>query len=179
VTQKAAYIGLGSNSGNRIEAISTALEMLMALDGTTLTGVSSLYETSPVDVKGGPFLNAAARIETGQGPRKLLEALLAMETAMGRVRRHGETDARNIDLDLLLYGDTVFDEKGLILPHPHMLSRRFVMEPLAELAPGLVIPPAAITASEAAAQLQASHPEQKVRCLGKLEEVEESLIFEV
>lgn len=169
--REAAYIGLGSNLNDRVEAITTALGKLKKLGNCDLTAVSSFYETSPVEVMGGSFINAVARIETGLEPRELLRMLLDMETAMGRTRRHGETDARNIDLDLLLFGDTVIDEKGLILPHPRMLERRFVMEPLAELAPGLEIHPAGITASEAAVHLEENHPEQKIRKLGTLEEV--------
>ena len=179
MTQKTAYIGLGSNCGDRVAAISTALENMMVLKETRLTNLSSLYETSPIGLTGGPFLNAVARIETGLDPRKILEAILGVEAAMGRVRNYDGWEPRSIDLDLLLCGNTTLEEKDLILPHPRMLTRRFVMEPLAELAPGLVIPPTGITASEAAAQLKKEHPDQIVECIGKLEEVKESLRFDV
>lgn len=171
MTQKAAYIGLGSNCGDRVQAISTALENMMVLEQTRLTNVSSIYETSPIGLTGGPFLNAVARIETGLGPRKILEAILGVEAAMGRVRSHDRWETRIIDLDLLLYGNTALQEEGLILPHPRMLGRRFVMEPLAELNPGLKVPPTGIIASEAAAQLKKNNPEQEINCLGTLQEV--------
>ena len=179
MTRKTAYIGLGSNLGDRIQAINSAIEKLMVLEKTRLINVASLYETSPVGLVGRPFLNAVARIETGLGHLELLDAILSMEKTMGRIRDHDGLEPRIIDLDLLLYGNTVLKEERLILPHPRMLNRRFVMEPLAELAPGLKIPPTGITASEAAARLKENHPEQEVRCIGKLGEVEESLRFDV
>ena len=171
MTQKPAYIGLGSNCGDRIQAISTALENLMVLEETRLTKVSSIYQTSPIGLTGGPFLNAVARIETGLDPRKILEAILGVETAMGRVRNNDRWESRIIDLDLLLYGNTTLEEEDLILPHPRMLGRRFVMEPLAELAPDMKVPPTGIIASEAAALLKKNHPEQEIKRLGTLQEV--------
>ena len=89
----------------------------------------------------------------------------------GRHREPGKTGSRVIDLDLLLYGCAAFKEETLILPHPRMLSRRFVLEPLAELAPDLEIPPTGVTTSRAAAELAKSHPEQEVKRLGRLEEI--------
>jgi 2-amino-4-hydroxy-6-hydroxymethyldihydropteridine diphosphokinase len=171
VTREAADIGLGSNCGDRIMAIRTALENMMVLKETRLTEVSSVYETSPVGLAGRPFLNAAAKIETGLDPREILMAILGVEAAMGRIRHHGGWEPRIIDLDLLLYGNTTLEEDDLTLPHPRMLSRRFVMEPLAELAPGLKIPPTGITASGAADQLRKNHPEQAIKRLGTLQEV--------
>jgi len=179
VTQKAAYIGFGSNSGDRVGAINTALEKLMVLEKTRLTDVSCLYETSPVGVKGGPFLNAVARIETRLEPRKLLEALLGMETSMGRIRKHEGWEPRGIDLDLLLYEDITINEKYFILPHPRMLCRRFVMEPLAEITPNLTVPPKGINVREAALELIKTHPEQEIKRLGTLQELKESLMFDV
>ena len=171
VEESTAFIGIGSNLGDKVEAFITVLGKLKILEKSRLTAVSSLYETSPVGLEGGPFLNAVAVIETRLGPNELLEKLLSMEATLGRTRKHGGTDARIIDLDLLLYDDTVVEGNGLILPHPRMLLRRFVMEPLAELVPDLVIPPTGITASEAAKALEKNHPEQKVRRVGTLEEV--------
>lgn len=148
--------------------------MLTELENCRLTAVSSLYQTSPVGIDGGAFLNAAARVETRLGARDLLMALLAMETDMGRARTEPErSGSRHLDLDLLLHGSTVLHDRDIILPHPRMLERRFVMEPLAEMAPGLEIPPSAITAGEAAARLERDCPEQEVVRLGTLEEVRE------
>ena len=177
--KRTAYIGLGSNLGNRILALETAVEKLKALPDTRYNALSGLYETSPVEAEGGPFLNAVAVIETVLEPGILLEALLGMETAMGRTRQPGKTGSRLIDLDLLLYGNSTVEEKKLTLPHPRMLGRRFVMEPLAELAPDLKVPPTGITAFKAAANLAKSHPEQEVRRLGTLEEIKERLRFDV
>jgi len=166
-----AYIGLGSNLGDRVLALDRAVEKLKTVENTRYIAVSGLYETSPVGMEGGTFLNAVAVMETGLKPEKLLKKLLRMETAMGRVREQGKNGSRNIDLDLLLLGNTVVEEEDLILPHPRMLCRRFVMEPLAELAPDLKIPPSGVTASEAASDLAARYPEQEIWRLGTLEEM--------
>jgi 2-amino-4-hydroxy-6-hydroxymethyldihydropteridine diphosphokinase len=171
-----AYIGLGSNLGDRVLALETAFEKIKALPDTRGLTLSGLYETSPVELEGGFFLNAVAAIETGMGPDLLLEFLLGLEAAMGRTRKQGESSSRDIDLDLLLYGDTVTERENVTVPHPRMLSRRFVMEPLAELAPDLKIPPTGITAWEAAAKLAVLHPEQEIKRLGTLEEVKEGLM---
>jgi 2-amino-4-hydroxy-6-hydroxymethyldihydropteridine diphosphokinase len=128
------FLGLGSNLGDRERHIETALTRLERR-GFHLTGRSSLYLTEPV---GGPpqgwFLNAAARGETDLSPVALLEACLATEREAGRVR--GEKNGpRCLDIDLLLYGDVVLQQDGLRLPHPRLHERRFVLVPLAELAP--------------------------------------------
>lgn len=135
-----AFVGIGSNLGDREGYLRRALELLAAEDGVEVTAVSTLRETEPVGpVSQGPFLNGAVRIETDLAPRQLLERLLAIEERIGRVRveRFGP---RTIDLDLLVYGDEVIDEPGLTVPHPRLRERRFALEPLADLAPGLVVP---------------------------------------
>ena len=135
-----AYIGIGSNLGERESTIRDALELLGADPELEVEAVSSIRETDPVGVVDQPrFLNAAARLATDLAPRPLLERLLAVEQQLGRVRneRYGP---RTIDLDLLLYGDEIVDEPGLRVPHPRLAERRFVLEPLAELDPGLVVP---------------------------------------
>ena len=174
-----ARIGLGSNLGDRVQAIETAVEKIKALPDTRFIALSGLYETTPVGLDGGLFLNAVAVIETLLEPGMLLEALLSMESAMGRTRKPGKAGSRVIDLDLLIYGNITVEEKRLTLPHPRMLRRRFVMEPLAEVAPDLRIPPEGTKASEIAADLAKSHPEQEVRRLGTLKEIKEGLMFEV
>ena len=176
---KTAYIGLGSNLGDRVLAFDKAVKKLITVENSRYIALSGLYETSPVGVEGGPFLNAVAVMETGLVPEGLLRTLLSIETAMGRVREQEVDGSRNIDIDLLLLGDTTVEEKNIIVPHPRMLHRRFVMEPLAELAPELKIPPSGITACEAASDLAIQHPEQRIRRLGTLEEVKNSLRFEV
>jgi 2-amino-4-hydroxy-6-hydroxymethyldihydropteridine diphosphokinase len=130
-----AYIGLGSNLGDREATIRAAVA---ALPG--VLAVSTLRETEPVGVTEQPaFLNGAAAVETELTPRELLETLLAIERALGRERRE-RWGPRTIDLDLLLYGAETVDEPGLTVPHPHLHERRFALEPLAELDPELEIP---------------------------------------
>jgi len=130
-----AYIGLGSNLGDRETTIRAAIA---ALPG--VVAVSELHETEPVGVVDQPqFLNGAARLETELSPRALLASLLAVERELGR--EPGERwGPRTIDLDLLLYGTETVDEPGLTVPHPHLHERRFALEPLAELDPELVVP---------------------------------------
>jgi 2-amino-4-hydroxy-6-hydroxymethyldihydropteridine diphosphokinase len=134
-----AYIGLGSNLGDREENLLAALERLSELG---LVRASSFRETDPVGVTDQPrFLNAAAELETDLSPRDLLVKLLGIERELGRDRA-AETrwGPRTIDLDLLLYGDEVLDEPGLTVPHPRLAERRFALEPLQELAPELTLP---------------------------------------
>jgi 2-amino-4-hydroxy-6-hydroxymethyldihydropteridine diphosphokinase len=106
-----------------------------------VVAVSSFRETDPVGVVDQPrFLNAAAALETSLAPRELLDLLLAVERDLGRDRSAGRWGPRTVDLDLLLVGDTVLDEPGLTVPHPRLHERRFVLEPLLELDPGLALP---------------------------------------
>jgi 2-amino-4-hydroxy-6-hydroxymethyldihydropteridine diphosphokinase len=137
-----AYVGLGANLGPREATILRALDLLAAEPGIDVLELSSLGETAPVGVTDQPpFVNGAVSIETTLAPRELLDALLRIEGELGRVRERGERwGPRTIDLDLLLYGDEVVDEPGLTVPHPRLHERRFALEPLAELEPGLEIP---------------------------------------
>jgi len=137
---KSAFVGIGSNLGDREGNFRQAVELLSAEDGIDVVAVSEIRETDPVGpVEQGPFLNGAVLIETGLAPRELLERLLAVEERLGRVRRE-RWGPRTIDLDLLLYGDDVVDEPGLTVPHPRLHERRFALEPLSDLAPSLEIP---------------------------------------
>jgi 2-amino-4-hydroxy-6-hydroxymethyldihydropteridine diphosphokinase len=136
-----AYIGIGSNLGEREDTIRRALALLGAEPGIEVDAVSSIRETDPVGIVNQPkFLNAAARLSTDLSPRALLERLLAVEQRLGRVRTGERFGPRTIDLDLLVYADEVVDEQGLRVPHPRLAERRFVLEPLAELDPELVVP---------------------------------------
>ena len=135
-----AYVGLGSNVGDRRGTIEQAVERLETKDGIEVVAVSTLRETEPVGVLDQPrFLNGAVAVETLLSPRELLDALLEIEGALGRVRRE-RWGPRTIDLDLLVYGGEVVDEPGLRVPHPRLHERRFALEPLAELDPRLVVP---------------------------------------
>ena len=135
-----AFVGIGSNLGDREAHLSRAIELLSAEDGIEVSGVSQIRETEPMGpVEQGPFLNGAVRVQTALAPRELLDRLLGIEQQLGRVRRE-RYGPRTIDLDLLLYGDEVVDEPGLTVPHPRLQERRFALEPLSDLDPGLTIP---------------------------------------
>ena len=136
-----AYIGLGGNLGDRRANLDRAVELLRHEPGLRVVGVSSFRETDPVGYVDQPrFLNGAVALETGLGPRELLDRLLAIERALGRERTGPRFGPRTIDLDLLLYGAETVDEPGLTVPHPRLGERRFALEPLAELDPALVVP---------------------------------------
>jgi 2-amino-4-hydroxy-6-hydroxymethyldihydropteridine diphosphokinase len=137
-----AYVGLGANLGDRGATIRRALELLGAEPGIEVVAVSTLRETEPVGYADQPsFLNGAAALETDLSARALLDRLLAVEQELGRVRGVGPRfGPRTIDLDLLLYGAEVVDEPGLSVPHPRLAGRRFALEPLYELDPGLSLP---------------------------------------
>jgi 2-amino-4-hydroxy-6-hydroxymethyldihydropteridine diphosphokinase len=137
-----SFVGLGANLDDPRGSIERALELLRAEPGVELVAVSTLRETDPVGYEHQPrFLNGAAEVATSLSARELLERLLAIERRLGRVRGDGPRfGPRTIDLDLLLHGDEVVDEPGLQLPHPRLHERRFALEPLAELDPGLEIP---------------------------------------
>jgi 2-amino-4-hydroxy-6-hydroxymethyldihydropteridine diphosphokinase len=135
------YVGLGANLGERERTIGRALALLEAQPDVEVVAVSTLRETEPVGYVDQPrFLNGAAALETNATPRDVLERLLGVERALGRTRDGPRWGPRIIDLDLLLYGEEVVDEPGLRVPHPRLAERRFVLEPLAELDPGLVVP---------------------------------------
>jgi len=136
-----AYVGLGANLGDRERTLRQAIDALAAEQGIEVAAVSTLRVTEPVGVGDQPrFLNGALELETSLSARDLLDRLLEIEQRFGRVRAAGEHAPRTLDLDLLLFGDDEMDEPGLRVPHPRLHERRFVLEPLAELAPGLVVP---------------------------------------
>jgi 2-amino-4-hydroxy-6-hydroxymethyldihydropteridine diphosphokinase len=136
-----AYVGLGANLGDRVGTLRAAVDSLGSQDGVEVAAVSTFRQTEPVGVGDQPlFLNGVAALETSLGAREVLDRLLAIEQHFGRVRIPGEHGPRTLDLDLLLYGDETIDEPGIAVPHPRLHERRFVLEPLAELSPGLVVP---------------------------------------
>jgi 2-amino-4-hydroxy-6-hydroxymethyldihydropteridine diphosphokinase len=135
VTTVRAYVGLGANLGDREAAILEAADRLGA------SRLSTIRETEPWGYADQPpFLNAAAEVDTELAPRGLLDRLLEIERSLGRLRLGPRWGPRTIDLDLLLYGDEVVDEPGLVVPHPRLHERLFVLEPLNELDPALKIP---------------------------------------
>ena len=136
-----AYVGLGSNVGDRERMLWSAIHMLAFNPEVDVAAVSTFRETAPVDYLDQPdFVNAAVAIDTELSPRALLDLLLSIELELGRTREGPRFGPRTIDLDLLLYGDETIDETGLTVPHPRLHERRFVLEPLAELDPGLTVP---------------------------------------
>jgi 2-amino-4-hydroxy-6-hydroxymethyldihydropteridine diphosphokinase len=136
-----AFLGLGTNLGNREETLHRALALLSNEPEVELLEVSAFRETDPVGLEEQPqFLNAAALVWTKLPPHALLDRLLAIEVALGRTRNGPRFGPRTIDVDLLLYGDAVLEEPGLIVPHPRLHERRFALEPLAELDPHVEIP---------------------------------------
>lgn len=137
-----AYVGLGSNLGDREATIRSAVAELQGAEGVEVVAVSTLIETEPVGYVDQPrFLNGVAALETVLPARTLLDLLLAVETRFGRDRAAVPAQGpRTLDLDLLLYADEEIDEPGLRIPHPRLHERRFVLGPLAELEPDLQVP---------------------------------------
>ena len=133
-----AYVGLGSNLGESRATLEQAIAELARLPGTTLVARSALYRSAPVGARGPDFINAAARLRTTLAPRALLAELHRIETAHGRERPEPNAP-RTLDLDLLLHGQVAVDAPDLVVPHPRLHERAFVLMPLAEIAPGLVI----------------------------------------
>jgi 2-amino-4-hydroxy-6-hydroxymethyldihydropteridine diphosphokinase len=131
-----AYIALGSNLGDRRLTLESALQQLGAMPQTQLTKISSFLENPAVGgpANSPPFLNAAAELQTELDPHALLDQLLKIEQSLGRHRRE-KWDPRTIDLDLLLYGNQIIHDPGLVVPHPLMHQRKFVLQPLHEIAP--------------------------------------------
>ena len=133
---KTVYLSLGSNSGDRDALLARALERL-ASDDIRVLRTSAVYETEPRDFPDQPwFLNQIVEIETSLFPKQLLSRLQKIELGLGRVR-HQWKGPRTIDIDILFYGNAIVSTPGLEIPHPRLMDRRFVLEPLAELAPDL------------------------------------------
>ena len=137
-TGKLAYLSLGSNVGDRAGNLRGAIARLAEVG--CVRAVSSFYETEPVEFTAQPwFLNCAVALETARMPKQLLHALLQLELEMGR-RRTQDKGPRTIDLDILLFGNAIVNTPGLTIPHPALPERRFVLEPLAEIAPQAIHP---------------------------------------
>ena len=135
-----AWIGMGANLGLPKQALESAFESLAALPGTQLLARSSIWRTAPVDAPGQPdYFNAIAKLETSLAPHALLREIQAIEQAQGRERSFRNAP-RTLDLDLLLYGDAIVGLPDLVVPHPRMHERAFVLAPLAEIEPELAIP---------------------------------------
>ncbi len=139
---KTVYLSLGSNRGDRAQNIARAIEAL-ASHGVHVIRRSSLYETEPVDARGGWFLNCVVQAQTDMMPRQLMNALLGIERQLGRRRTpvsEGLKEPRTIDIDILTFGRSVVRVAEVEIPHPRMAERRFVLVPFAEIAPELEHP---------------------------------------
>lgn len=135
-----AYIGFGSNIGDRLVHIQNAIQTLSKTEGITLKEISSIYKTDPVGYEAqAQFLNGVVAIQTSVSPLFLLHTLKDIETAIGRKHRI-RWGPREVDLDILIYGDLCIQTEKLVIPHPEMHLRGFVLVPLAEIAPDLVHP---------------------------------------
>jgi 2-amino-4-hydroxy-6-hydroxymethyldihydropteridine diphosphokinase len=135
---KMTYLSLGSNVGDRAAQLSDAGYLLGTLG--RIVAASALYETEPVEFTKQPwFLNCALALETDKTPQQLMAAILVVEQKMGR-RRYQKKGPRSIDIDILLFDDEIIESRDLTIPHPAMHQRRFVLEPLAEIAPEVVHP---------------------------------------
>ena len=155
-----AYLSLGSNLGDRAAHLRDAVARLAALG--RVAAISSFYETEPVEVTDQPwFLNCVVALETTQTAAHVMTALLQIEEEMGR-RRTQKKGPRTIDLDILLFGDEIVDSPTLTIPHPAMHQRRFVLAPLAEIAPDLRHPVLNKTIRELLAELPAGQQARKL-----------------
>ena len=137
-----AYLSLGSNVGDRLDTLVSAVFSLDETDGIAVEETSGVYETEPWgDVDQPPFYNLAVRIRTSLAPHELLEELQLTEAAMGRDRvREERWGPRTLDIDILLYGDREIDDADLTVPHPRLTERAFVLVPLLEIMPGGELP---------------------------------------
>lgn len=160
---KIVYLSLGSNVGDRAANLRDALTRLGTLGEVVV--VSSLYETEPVEFTAQPwFLNCAVKLDTEKMPKQLLAGILDVEQQMGRRRGRGQKKGpRTIDIDILLFGGSIVETKGLTIPHPTMHERRFVLEPLAEIAGEVRHPVFKRTIRELRDALPAGQAVRKVR----------------
>ncbi len=155
-----AYIGIGSNKGNRIKNAKVALAHIR--EEMRVEKVSSFYLTEPIEIKGECFINCVLEVITNQEPRKLLRTLLKIEGKMGRIRIKEKKRSRIIDLDLLLYEEKIIKEKELTLPHPLLHKRRFVLTPLTEINPDAYHPLLKKPVKEILAALADNHAVEKI-----------------
>jgi 2-amino-4-hydroxy-6-hydroxymethyldihydropteridine diphosphokinase len=139
-----AWIGLGANLGDALATLQAAVQDLTHADGIAAVTVSRFFRTAPIDSSGPPYLNAAARVITTLAPLALLDTLQRIETTHGRERPYRNAP-RTLDLDLLLFDDVVMDTPRLVIPHPRMHERGFVLAPLCDLDPSLRLPQGDVT----------------------------------
>lgn len=145
---KTAYIGIGSNMGDKQYNCIKAADTIGQISGCKLTGCSDWYLTRPVGVNGQDwYVNGVISIATPMSAQDLLDRLMTIEADMGRVRRR-RWESRIIDLDILIFGEEIIDERNLKIPHPFMHLRKFVLAPMVQLEPGLIHPSFGVTMAE-------------------------------
>ncbi|QIF03480.1 2-amino-4-hydroxy-6-hydroxymethyldihydropteridine diphosphokinase [Roseimicrobium sp. ORNL1] len=158
-------IALGSNLGDRLHHLQEAVRQLRTVHPTLiLRGAAAVYETDPVDCPEGSqsFLNTVVEVECALEPLELLREMRAVEVKLGRPAEHGHHAPRTVDLDMLYADDTVMEQPALILPHPRMTQRRFVLQPLAEIRPKLVLPNDSRSISQHLETLQSPEPPLRI-----------------
>lgn len=161
--EERAYIGLGSNLGDRELKLLMAVAELGKLPGTKVTALSSFYETEPVGgVPQDNFYNAVARISTTLSPLELLDALKRIEVEVFNRVDSGHWGPRSMDLDILFYGELVLESDRLTIPHPRLAERRFVLQPLSDIAPKLVHPTLGASISQLLAALATTERVEKI-----------------
>jgi 2-amino-4-hydroxy-6-hydroxymethyldihydropteridine diphosphokinase len=135
-----AFLGIGTNSGDKVKNLEKAISLTGKVIGKIILS-SSVYETDPVGFSSeNKFLNMALKVETELSPQQLLSKIFFIEKQLGRVRTTERYTDRTIDIDILIYEDLVLNDKNLVIPHPLLHERRFVLEPLSEIAPDLIHP---------------------------------------
>lgn len=145
-----SYIAIGSNLGDKNKLVNDAVQSINELPNSNVLRISNWHETEPVGLPVGAknFLNGVVEVNSDLSAHELMTALLEIEKMMGRVRNKTGYESRTIDLDLLLYGNQIIDMPDLKLPHPRMTERLFVMKPLCELCPDLIIPGIELSVSD-------------------------------
>lgn len=155
MSRETVFIGFGSNVGDRVDFCDRAVTLLSLLPHSQVVGVSLLYETAPVNDHGRPgggwFLNGVVQLETDVTPKSLLDILREIERSLGR-NEENRSGPRTIDLDILFYGQRIINEPDLVVPHPRMHQRRFVLMPLSELDPLFLHPSLKRTISQLLAE---------------------------
>jgi len=145
-----AFLSLGSNLGDPASQIHSALNKMRNHPLISVERLSALYQTEPVDAPGqSDFINCAVELSTNLNPESLLAVCLEIEEQSGRIRSGKKNAPRTLDIDIIFYGDVQLDTNTLRIPHPRYMNRRFVLEPLAEIAPNFICPDTGFTSAEA------------------------------
>lgn len=165
------YLGLGTNLGVREANLAEAVSRIGLLDSVILKNVSRVFETSPVNAVGRDYCNTVVMAETAMSPAELLSAVKGIERNMGRVDSSEHGEPRIIDIDILLFGKEVINTPELVLPHPRIKERLFVLIPMSDLTPELIMPGEKRTVDKLAKEASSTFGDQEIRSLGSFYEV--------